>query len=125
MIVDTARAAADLLAPLFADAGREKLAVLHLDKDRALIAIEEHDIGGGADEIVLPIREIFSAALRHGAVGLVIAHNHPSGDPRPSRADKAATRRLAETAGVLAFVLHDHLIFAGGECLSFRQLGLL
>ena len=124
MIVDTARAAADLLGPLFADAGGEKLVVLHLDKARKMIALEEHDVGG-EDEIVLPIRDIFAAALRHGAAGLVIAHNHPSGDPRPSRADKAATRRLAETADALAIVLHDHLVFAGGECLSFRQLGLL
>jgi DNA repair protein RadC len=124
MIVDTARSAADLLAPIFVGAEGEKLAVLHLDPARTLIALDEHDLGGG-DEMVLPLREIFAAALRHGSVGLVVAHNHPSGDPRPSRADKAAARRLAETADALAIVLHDHLIFAGGECLSFRRLGLL
>jgi DNA repair protein RadC len=124
MIVDTARAATDLLAPLFADAEGGKLVVLHLDKARKLIALEEHELGG-EDEIVLPIRDIFAAALRHVAQGMVVAHNHPSGDPRPSRADKAAARRLAETADALAIVLHDHLIFAGGERLSFRQLGLL
>jgi DNA repair protein RadC len=124
MIVDTARAAADLLAPVFAGAQGEKLAVLHLDEARKLIALDEHDVGG-EDELVLPIRDIFAAALRHGAQGMVVAHNHPSGDPRPSPADKAAARRLAETAEALAIVLHDHLIFAGGECLSFRRLGLL
>ena len=69
------------------------------------------------------MREIFRAALNHGAAGLVIAHNHPSGDPRPSPADVAATRRLAETAAALDIVVHDHLIFAGGECRSFRELG--
>jgi DNA repair protein RadC len=124
MIVDTARAAADLFAPVFAGSPGEKLAVLHLDEARKLLALDEHDIGGSA-EIALPLREIFAAALRHGAVGMVIAHNHPGGDPQPNRADKAVTRRLAETAGALAIVLHDHLIFAGGECLSLRQLGLL
>ena len=124
MIVDTARAAADLLAPLFAGAQGEKLAVVYLDKARRLIAVEEHDLGGG-DETILPIREIFTAALEHGAAGMVIAHNHPSGDSNPSPADEAATRRLAETSEALAIVLHDHLIFAGGEWLSFRQLGLL
>ena len=71
------------------------------------------------------MREIFAAALKCDAFGLVIAHNHPSGDPRPSRADIEATRRLAETAAALGICLHDHLIFAGGECCSFRELGLL
>ena len=47
------------------------------------------------------MREIFAAALGHGAAGLVVAHNHPSGDPQPSRSDIAATRRLAETGGVI------------------------
>ena len=54
-----------------------------------------------------------------------MAHNHPSGDPRPSRADIQATRRLAETADALDIRLHDHLIFAGTDCRSFRELGLL
>ena len=71
------------------------------------------------------MRAIFAAALGHDAAGMVIAHNHPSGDPRPSRADRDATRRLAETAPALGISLHDHLIFAGGGCRSFRELGLL
>ena len=71
------------------------------------------------------MRAIFAAGLRHGAEGLVIAHNHPSGDPEPSRADIEATRRLADVAAALGIRLHDHLIFAGGECRSFRELGLL
>jgi DNA repair protein RadC len=120
----TARDAADLLAPLFADEGGERLAVLYLDRERRVLAVDRHPVGQ-ADEIVLPLREIFTAALAHDAVGMVIAHNHPSGDPRPSRADKAATRRLAEAAETLGIALHDHLIFAGGECVSFRELGLL
>ncbi len=124
MIVATARAAADLLAPVFAGASGEKLAVLHLDAGRQMIALEEHAVSGD-DEIVLPLREIFASALKHDAAGMVIAHNHPSGDPRPSRADKEATRRLAEIADTLGIRLHDHLIFAGKECRSFRELGLL
>ena len=124
MAIVSARDAADLLAPLFADAGGEKLAVLHLDRERRLLAIDAWPVSE-ADEIVLPMRAIFTAALGHDAAGLIIAHNHPSGDPRPSRADKAATRRLAQTAEALDIVLHDHLIFAGGECTSLRQLGLL
>jgi len=123
MIIVTARDAADLLAPLFAGRGGEMLAVLHLDAQQRLIALDE--VSAGADAVDLPMREIFTAALNHGAAGLVIAHNHPSGDSRPSPADVAATRRLAETAAALDIVVHDHLIFAGGECRSFRALGLL
>jgi DNA repair protein RadC len=122
--VATARDAADLLAPLFAQGEREKLVVLHLDSDRRLIEVDEHP-ACAADAATLPMRTIFSASLRHGAEGLVIAHNHPSGNPEPSRADIEATRRLAEVAAALGIRLHDHLIFAGGECRSFRELGLL
>ena len=123
MNIVTARDAADLLGPLFADSEGETLALLYLDADGHALAVEERSVA--ADAIELPMREIFRAALNHGAAGLVIAHNHPSGDARPSRADVAATRRLAETAAALGIVLHDHLIFAGGDCRSFRDLGLL
>lgn len=124
MIIGTARDAANLLGPVFADSGEERLAVLHLDSGQRLIALDEWPAGDrhGVD---LPLREIFTAALKHDAFGLVIAHNHPSGDPRPSEADIEATRRLARAAAALDIRLHDHLIFAGGECLSFRELALL
>lgn len=124
MPVTTARDAADLLAPLFAGGVSEKLVVLHLDSNRRLIEVDEHP-AGGPDETGLPLREIFATGLRHGTEGLVIAHNHPSGNPAPSPADIEATRRLAEVAAALDIRLHDHLIFAGGECRSFRELGLL
>jgi DNA repair protein RadC len=124
MDVATAQDAAKLLAPLFLDLGGEKLALLYLDGGRRVIAIDSHPVVE-RDEIVLPMAEIFRAALNHKAAGLIVAHNHPSGDPTPSRADIAATRRLAETAANLGIVLHDHLVFAGGDCRSFRELGLL
>jgi DNA repair protein RadC len=124
MVVATAQDAAELLAPLFLDLGGEKLALLYLDGGRRVIAVDSHPVVEG-DEIVLPMAEIFRSALNHKAAGLIVAHNHPSGDPTPSRADIAATRRLAETAANLGIVLHDHLVFAGGDCRSFRELGLL
>ncbi|HEX8642049.1 MAG TPA: JAB domain-containing protein [Allosphingosinicella sp.] len=124
MIVGTARDAAELLAPLFALASAEKLAVIHLDGERRVIGVEESAVAS-AEAVELPIREIVGAALRLGSAGLVIGHNHPSGDPRPSSADIEATRRLAQTAANLGIMLHDHLVFAGGACRSFRELGLL
>ena len=123
MVIATARDAAALLAPLFADLPEERLAVLHLDRAGRLVAVDAYDAAG--TEIVPPMRAIFAAALRRDAAGMVIAHNHPSGDPRPSRADRDATRQLAEIAAALGIALHDHLIFAGGQWRSLRELGLL
>jgi DNA repair protein RadC len=123
MAIVTARDAADLLAPLFADRPGETLAALYLDAGRNEIAVDQR--AAAEDAIALPIRDILRAALDHNATGLILAHSHPSGDPRPSQADIEATRRLAETAASLGIVLHDHLIFAGGDCRSFRELGLL
>jgi DNA repair protein RadC len=124
MIIATAREAADLLAPIFAGAEGEKLAIVHLDGQRKLISVEEMPVES-CDSVALPVRAIIDAALRLGGRGVVIAHNHPSGDPDPSRADLEATRRFAQTAANLDIEVHDHLIFAGGTCRSFRELGRL
>ena len=62
---------------------------------------------------------------QHGSEGLVLAHNHPSGDARPSDSDKSATRRLAMAADALDCAVLDHLILAGDQCVSLRQMGLL
>lgn len=124
MIIGTAREAANLLIPLFEGCGSEKVVAAHLDPRQRLIRTVEQS--GGADEIAFPIRSIIGDALRFGAKGLIVAHNHPSGDPTPSAKDVAATRELAATAGRLGIRLHDHLIVCrGGDCRSFRALGLL
>ena len=70
-------------------------------------------------------REVFRAAIAEAAASVIVVHNHPSGDPAPSRADVEATRRLAAALAPLAVALHDHLVFAGGDFRSFRELGLL
>lgn len=110
--------------PHFFGADEEKMAVLHLGIRKNLLAVDAEYVGS-KEYIDFPIRKIIARAFENEAVGLVIAHNHPSGDPRPSRADIRATRRLAETADALDIRLHDHLIFAGADCRSFRELGLL
>lgn len=124
VLIRTARDAADRLEPLFRDAADEKVAVLHLDSQRRMIAVTE-EASGGRRDVEMPLRAIIAAGLKLGSAGIVVAHNHPSGDPRPSEADIAATRRLAQTAANVGIELHDHLIFAGGEVGSFRALGLL
>ena len=56
---------------------------------------------------------------------IIVAHNHPSGDPTPSEGDRRGTRRLWEAASAAGVRVSDHLVFGGGECRSFRELGLL
>jgi DNA repair protein RadC len=125
VIIATASDAAALLVPLFSEAGAEKVVTAHLDSERRLIRTSEGK-QGARDEVELPIRSIIEEALRLKSAGLIVAHNHPSGDPQPSEQDLRATRELARTAASLGIQLHDHLIFgADGDCRSLRALGLL
>ncbi len=69
--------------------------------------------------------QIGADAARHGSKGLILAHNHPSGDANPSATDKRITRRLALVGEAMDVAILDHLVLAGGECRSMRQMGLL
>ena len=77
MIIATARDAAEFLEPYLATAPREKLIILHLDSERRLIGMDEHDVAS-EETVLLPTREIFASALRLAASGLVVGHNHPA-----------------------------------------------
>jgi DNA repair protein RadC len=105
------------------DPTEEHLWVAHVDDDARCVHVTRHD--GHADGADLPIREIVADVGRHGSRGLILAHNHPSGDPRPSAADKRITRRLALVGEAMDVAILDHLVMAGIECRSMRQMGLL
>jgi DNA repair protein RadC len=106
-----------------ADPARESLWVAHVDEQARCLHVSRHD--GDESGTHFPLREIIAdAAARHSA-GIVLAHNHPSGDVRPSDSDCRATRQLAAAAEALDCTILDHLIFAGGECSSLRKLGYL
>jgi len=125
MRIASAGEAAAILAPYFEGADEERVAVLHLDGEGRLIGVT-HELSGEPDSVPMPVRTILVSALRLGAEGIVVAHNHPSGDPSPSEADRDATRRLAEGCRALAIRLVDHLIFAAGaESRSMAEMGLL
>ncbi|HET8750377.1 MAG TPA: JAB domain-containing protein [Sphingomicrobium sp.] len=106
-----------------ADRARETLWVAHLDEHARCMHVSCH--AGDESGLGFPLRAILLDAARYGSAALVLAHNHPSGDPRPSTADCRATRRLAGLAEALDCALLDHLIFAGGDCTSLRRLGYL
>ena len=101
----------------------EILCVAHVDRSRYCLHLAAY--GGGETSAPLPIRLIIADVLQHESAGILLAHNHPSGDPQPSDSDCRLTRRLATVAEALDCLVIDHLIFAGDRCVSFRSLGLL
>ena len=105
------------------DQTRESLWVAHVDQQARCVHLSRYD--GDEKGADLPLRSIIADAAAHGSAGIVLAHNHPSGDSTPSEADRRATRRLAAAAEALDCVILDHLVFAGAECTSLRRLGLL
>lgn len=112
---------------LFAPLGREEVEVaafVYVDADRRVLGSREAR-SEARDSFDLPIREVVADALGHGARGVVMAHNHPSGDATPSRADLDATRRLARALDPLGIRLLDHLVVVRTGFTSLRRLGLL
>jgi len=102
----------------------EQFRVLFLDTRNRLIADEPQARGTVNHTPVYP-REVVKRALELQATALILVHNHPSGDPTPSRADLEMTQEVKSAAGILGIVLHDHLIVGNGRHLSFRREGLL
>jgi DNA repair protein RadC len=119
----TAADAFSLFATGFDSRGVERLQVAYLDGDHRLLLREAVD--GEPCRLDLPVRPVIATALALDARLLLIAHNHPSGDARPSRSDLLATRALAEAARPVGLRLADHLVFGDADCTSFRRLGLL
>lgn len=103
---------------------REQFRVLFLDRKNQLIADELMGQGTVDHAPVYP-REIARRALELSASALILVHNHPSGDPAPSRADIDLTREIADALTPLEITVHDHLIAARGGVTSFKSEGLL
>ena len=101
----------------------EILRVVHFDPSKTVLAINHYR--GNAAHIVVPLGTIISDAVKLGTAGLLLSHNHPSGDPTPSRADITATHMLALAAEPLGITVHDHLVIGCGSNISFRDVGLL
>lgn len=102
------------------DCKREHFHALYLDTRRRLLASETVSVGTLEASLVHP-REVFLPAVRLSASAILVAHNHPSGDPEPSAEDLALTRRLDKAANLLGIRMLDHLIIAGTDWISLRQ----
>lgn len=118
------RDAVSYLAALLGTERNEVFTVLALNGRNGLIASEEIQRGTINRTVVFP-RLVVEAALKHRAAALIMAHNHPGGDPNPSAADRQLTRRLRRILGDLDIQVHDHIIIAGTEYYSFAERGEL
>jgi DNA repair protein RadC len=116
-----------LTAYLGAELSRERIEqfrVLFLDSRNRLLADEAQQRGTVNHTPVYP-REVAKRALELHATALILVHNHPSGDPTPSRDDILMTEQIRVAAAALSITLHDHIIVGNGRWLSFRRKGLL
>ncbi len=117
-----ARAAAEFLLPQYGSRSVEQFGIVLLDTKHRVIRTLVLSVGTVDASIVHP-REVFGAAAAAGAAALVLFHNHPSGDPRPSPDDVELTRRLAAAGVLMGIDVIDHVILADVRYYSFKEEG--
>jgi DNA repair protein RadC len=110
--------------PLMEDQRREVFRIALLDAKNGLLRDKVISEGTLSASLVHP-REVFKPAILESAASVVLLHNHPSGDPTPSREDVRLTRQLVECARLLDLSIHDHVIVGRGRYVSFAEQGLL
>jgi DNA repair protein RadC len=123
-VFDSPAAVKDYLRLQLAQRAHEVFAVLFLDAQHRLIALEELFRGTLTQTSVYP-REVALRALHHHAAAVVLAHNHPSGSVAPSRADEALTQSLKAALALIDVRVVDHVIVAPGAALSMAEQGLV
>ncbi len=128
--LDSPDAVYDLLGPTLQSLEHESLQVILLNTKYHLIQIQEIS-RGGLNECIAHPREIFRAAITHSAYAFILVHNHPSGDPAPSSADRKLTRQLKQASEHISIEMLDHIIIGTPSThsqqayFSFREMGLL
>jgi DNA repair protein RadC len=126
-IVNSSKEAFDILATLFPQETiclQEQFVVLYLNRANRVIGSYQLSKGGITDTIA-DVRIILSVALKTLATGLILAHNHPSGNLKPSEADKQITSKIRQAAKLLDIELLDHIILSSDGYYSFTDEGIL
>ena len=111
---------ADFLMPRLRYAAKEQFVVILLNNKNKVIGTEVVSEGSLSSSIVHP-REVFAPAILHHAAAIMVAHNHPSGDPKPSIEDEEVTRQLLRSGKVLGIPMIDHVIIGDGNYYSFLE----
>lgn len=114
----------DYLRADMAHHGIERFRVLHLNTRNMLIR-DEVMSEGSIDQAAVHVREVIRRAIDLGSAAIILVHNHPSGDPAPSRADIAITRTIADAGAAMGIVVHDHIIIGRNGHVSLKAQGLI
>lgn len=109
---------------IFTDQVKERFAVIWLDASNKVVGFEVVTEGTLNSSLVHP-REVFRGAIVATAASIIVAHNHPSGNPEPSSEDIEITRQLVESGKTIGIPVHDHVIFAGESFTSLAERGLV
>lgn len=115
---------ADYLRPRLSSLKQEVFLAVMLDVKSQVIKIEEISRGSLSRSIVHP-REVFKAAVKASAAGIIVGHNHPSGNPNPSSEDIQVTKKLIEAGEIMGINLLDHVIIGENKYLSLREEGII
>ena len=124
-LLNDPRLVKDYLRATQADDSQERTGALYLNARNRLLKNDPDIYRGTLDRAVVEPREILRRALVGKAAAVILYHNHPSGDPTPSREDREFTRRLASAAEAVGVRLLDHIVVGREGCVSFREAGLL
>lgn len=123
-VMDSPEVVKRFLVLKLAQERREVFAVLYMDSQHKVLAYEPLFFGTLNSCSVYP-REVVRRFLEHNAHAVIFAHNHPSGEPEPSCADKAITKRLVDGLGLVDGKVLDHIIVGGASTVSFAEQGLI
>lgn len=116
--------AADYAIPRLRYENKEHMCVLLLNAKNHIIAWETISIGSLTASVVHP-REVFKPAIVKGAVSIILVHNHPSGDPTPSKEDIEVTARMVQVGKVMDIPVFDHIIVGGDKFVSLKEKGVI
>ncbi len=117
----------DVMTLLYPRASVELVEVFYvilLNTQSRVLAMSEVTRGILGSSLVHP-REVFRLSIAYGAAGIILAHNHPSGDPTPSADDRAVTRQMVDAGRILDVPVYDHVIIGADRYLSFAEAGLI
>lgn len=121
--IRTPRNIANLVGKILEESDREQMIAVLVDTKNGVIGLHVVSVGDLSSAVVHP-REVFKAAILANAASLILAHNHPSGDPAPSPEDIAVTKRIAEAGELLGIELLDHVVIGdAGRFVSLKERG--
>lgn len=123
-VIESAGDLVDLLMPRTRFSMKEVFFTVLLDRQNQVLGIEEVS-KGSVDETIVHPREVFREAVRRSASALLLAHNHPSGNPEPSAADIGITKQLVEGSKLLGIHILDHVILGDGRYVSLKERGII